>query len=224
MSQQRSIAVDAYIAKFPPATQAKLQALRELILKTVPEAEEVISYGMPAYKVNTILVFFAGYANHIGFYPTGAGIAAFQKEISGYKNSKGAVQFEIDKKLPLTLIKKMVKYRQAQDAAKASKKKILKTCRKGHQFYKSSDCLSCPECEKTNKAKAKMFASFSAPARRALKTAGIQNIKQLSTFSQEDILNLHGIGKTSLPKLRLLLKQEDLAFKKVSVSKSKSNK
>ena len=109
--------VDAYITGFPKETQMLLQQLRATILKTAPRAREVISYKMPAYKQNGILVFFAGYKNHIGFYPTAAGISEFKKEIAEFKNSKGAVQFPLDKPLPLQLITKMVKFKVSQNNA-----------------------------------------------------------------------------------------------------------
>jgi uncharacterized protein YdhG (YjbR/CyaY superfamily) len=125
MKNKLSKEVDVYIAQFPASTQTMLQALRSFILKTVPNAEEIISYKMPAYKINTVLVYFAGYKNHIGFYPTGSGISAFQKEIADYKNSKGAVQFELNKKLPFDLIKKMLLYREQQDALKSKSKQQI---------------------------------------------------------------------------------------------------
>lgn len=113
---------DAYIAAFPEDVQALLRQMRNIIRKAAPNAQEVISYGMPAYKCNGVLVYFAGYKGHIGFYPTGSGIAAFQKEIAKYKNSKGAVQFPLDKPLPVGLITKMVKFRLKQDAEQAKLK------------------------------------------------------------------------------------------------------
>lgn len=117
---------DEYIAMFPDEVREKLQQMRGIIRKAAPNAEEVISYGMPAYKVNSVLVYFAGYKAHIGFYPTGSGIAAFQKEIARYKNSKGAVQFPLDKPLPVGLINKMVKFRLAEDAEMAKLKAAAK--------------------------------------------------------------------------------------------------
>lgn len=78
---------------------------------------------MPAYKLNGMLVYFAGYSKHIGFYPTGSGIAHFQKELAGYKGAKGSVQFPIDKPLPVTLISKMVKHRVKENLAKLKKAK-----------------------------------------------------------------------------------------------------
>ncbi len=82
--------VDNYIAGFPKEIQKQLQQIREIIRRTAPDAEEMISYQMPAYKQNGILVYFGGHQNHIGFYPTGSGIEAFQKELTKYTWSKGA--------------------------------------------------------------------------------------------------------------------------------------
>src|SRR5436190_24202613 len=103
--------IDRYIAGFPEATQYLLDELRATIKKAAPAAEEVISYQMPAYKFHGMLVFFAGYQRHIGFYPGAGGIEAFKKEISVYKNAQGSVQFPLDKKLPLKLITAIVKFR-----------------------------------------------------------------------------------------------------------------
>lgn len=103
--------IDSYIRSFPPDIQKKLEQLRATIRKAAPEAEEVISYNMPAFRYHGILVYFAGYKNHIGFYPAASGIKAFQMELSGFKYSKGAIQFPIDKPVPLRLISKIVKFR-----------------------------------------------------------------------------------------------------------------
>ena len=115
--------IDKYIAGFPEATQILLDKIRATIIKAAPEAEEVISYMMPAYKYQGMLVFFAGYKNHIGFYPGAGGIEAFKKEIAVYKNAKGSVQFPLDKPLPVKLIKQIVKFRLKQNKEKAAAKK-----------------------------------------------------------------------------------------------------
>lgn len=209
----KSPEVDAYIAQFPLHTQKQLNELRHFILKTVPEATEFISYRMPAYKINSVLVYFAGYGNHIGFYPTSAGISAFQKEITAYKNSKGAIQFELGKKLPLNLVKKMLLFRKHQDAEKIRKKPPFRICPNGHRYVKNSNCPTCPVCEKQNNTKAGVFFSLSAPAIRALHRADIQSLKQLSKFTLTQILALHGIGKSSVPTLKKLLAEEGLNFK-----------
>jgi uncharacterized protein YdhG (YjbR/CyaY superfamily) len=114
--------VDSYIAAYPTKVQKMLKQIRATIKKTAPDAEESISYMMPAYKLHGPLVYFGGYEKHIGFYPTGSGIAPFQKEIAAYKSSKGAVQFPLDQPLPLDLIEKMVKYRVKENLTKADVK------------------------------------------------------------------------------------------------------
>jgi uncharacterized protein YdhG (YjbR/CyaY superfamily) len=111
--------IDTYIAGFPKDTQNLLQQLRETIMKTAPDAEDLISYQMPAYKFNGVLVYFAGYKNHIGFYPGAAGIETFKKEVSVFKNAKGSVQFPLDKPLPIKLITKIVAFRVKENLAKA---------------------------------------------------------------------------------------------------------
>jgi uncharacterized protein YdhG (YjbR/CyaY superfamily) len=115
--------VDEYISWVPTETQKLLKQVRAAIQEAASQAEEVISYSMPGYKLNGMLVWFAGFNNHIGFYPRGsAAIEAFEKELSIYKTSKGAVQFPMDKPLPINLIKKMVKFRVAENLQKAKAK------------------------------------------------------------------------------------------------------
>ena len=122
---------DDYIAMFPASIQATLQKLRSTIKKAAPAAEEMISYKMPAFKLNGMLVWFAAYKEHIGFYPTASPIKVFKKELSGYKTSKGAIQFPIDKPIPLALVKDIVKFRVIENLerskAKEKKKSLVKT-------------------------------------------------------------------------------------------------
>ncbi|PBQ33309.1 hypothetical protein CNR22_16510 [Sphingobacteriaceae bacterium] len=119
--------VDDYILSFPKETQLLLEQIRATIQKAAPRAEEYIGYAMPAYKLHGALVYFGGYKNHIGFYPSGSGIEAFKDSFGAYKFSKGAVQFPLDKKIPLALITKIVKYRAKENTEKeklkAAKKK-----------------------------------------------------------------------------------------------------
>jgi uncharacterized protein YdhG (YjbR/CyaY superfamily) len=117
-----STTIDLYIAQFPKETQLLLEQLRFTIKKVAPKAEECINYGIPTFKLNGNLVHFAGYKNHIGFYPGAAGIASFQKEISNYKNAKGSVQFPIAEKIPFKLIEKITKFRVKQNLEKAKLK------------------------------------------------------------------------------------------------------
>jgi uncharacterized protein YdhG (YjbR/CyaY superfamily) len=117
---------DSYIAVFPESTKKKLQQLRSIIKKAAPAAEEVISYNMPAYKLNGILVYFAGYENHIGFYPTSLPMQVFKEELTDYKTSKGAIQFSLDEPLPVDLIKRIVKFRIEQTQQQKLKKNVVK--------------------------------------------------------------------------------------------------
>ncbi len=119
----KPVNTDAYIAEFPKETQVLLEQMRKTIQEAAPGAEEIISYAMPSYKLHGILVHFAGYANHIGFYPGAAGIEAFKDALSSYKWAKGSVQFPIDKPLPLKLVTEIVKFRVQQNKEKDEGKK-----------------------------------------------------------------------------------------------------
>ncbi len=114
--------IDEYIKTFPEDVKKLLNEIRETIKKAAPEAEEAISYQMPTFKLNRNLVHFAVFKNHIGFYPTPTGITAFQKELSAYKTSKGAVQFPKNQPLPLSLISKIVAYRVKENLERKKKK------------------------------------------------------------------------------------------------------
>ncbi len=116
--------VDNYIAGFPSLTQSLLEELRQTIKNSAPAAVEVISYKMPAYKLNGILLYFAAYSKHIGFYPTGSAITRFKENLSRYKYAKGSVQFPLDKPLPLELISKMVEFRVNENMEKGKKSKL----------------------------------------------------------------------------------------------------
>jgi uncharacterized protein YdhG (YjbR/CyaY superfamily) len=120
---KKPIDVDEYIASFPKEIQKILKQLRATIKKAAPKSEEVISYSMPAYKMNGMLVWFAAHSKHIGFYPRISGIEAFKKELSIYKGAKGSVQFPFEKPLPLQLITKIIKFRVQENSNRIKKKK-----------------------------------------------------------------------------------------------------
>jgi uncharacterized protein YdhG (YjbR/CyaY superfamily) len=122
--------MDEYIALQPLNIREELEKLRSTIRAAAPKAKEVISYQMPAFNYYGMLVYFAAYKSHIGFYPTGSGIAAFKKELVNYKTSKGTVQFPIDKPLPLRLISKMVKFRVKENMEKQKERELLKAKKK----------------------------------------------------------------------------------------------
>ena len=103
--------MDEYIAQFPKNVRDVLEELRQVIKEVAPNAEETIDYGIPTFKFNGNLVHFAAFKNHIGFYPTPSGIEAFKKELTTFKQSKGTVQFPLDKPIPFDLVKKIVEFR-----------------------------------------------------------------------------------------------------------------
>ncbi|TAN13208.1 MAG: hypothetical protein EPN37_14100 [Chitinophagaceae bacterium] len=108
--------IDEYIAGFPEDVRAVLQQVRNTVKKAAPDAEETISYAMPAFKLyGKPLVYFAAFKNHIGFYPLPEGIKTFGKELAGYKTSKGAIQFPLSKPIPLNLITKITKFRMKEN-------------------------------------------------------------------------------------------------------------
>ncbi|MBC7487358.1 MAG: DUF1801 domain-containing protein [Cytophagaceae bacterium] len=202
-------AIDLYIADFSLATQKLLQQVRATIRKAALDAEDKIGYGIPTFVLHGNLVYFAGYKHHIGFYPGANGIATFSKEMSAYKQSKDAVRFPLEKAMPL--ITKINKYRVKQNLEKEKQKK-LRTCPKGLPYYKSSDCLTCPICESQRKPRTGFLSALSAI--RVLESKKIKTLKQLSKFSEAEILQLYGIGPSAIPKLRNALKNESLPFKK----------
>jgi uncharacterized protein YdhG (YjbR/CyaY superfamily) len=110
--------IDHYISAFPKDIQKQLEAVRKAIRKGAPEAEEVISYSMPAFKYFGILVYFAAFKSHIGFYPTSSATEAFKTEFAVYKGGKGSVQFPYDQKIPLALITEVTKFRAIENLEK----------------------------------------------------------------------------------------------------------
>jgi uncharacterized protein YdhG (YjbR/CyaY superfamily) len=115
--------IDEYIKTFPNDIRKILEQVRQTIKKAAPDANEAISYQIPTFKLNGNLVHFAAFKNHIGFYPGSKAIEIFQKDLKSYKSSKGAVQFPIDKPMPLSLIQKIVKHKVKENPIKTIKKR-----------------------------------------------------------------------------------------------------
>lgn len=115
--------IDEYIANFPPDVQKVLQKVRKIIRKVAPDAQEKINYGIPTFTLNGNLVHYAGFKNHIGFYPTPSGIEKFKSELSKYEGAKGSVKFPLDQPIPYELIQKITEFRVKEQEAKAKKKK-----------------------------------------------------------------------------------------------------
>ncbi len=115
--------IDEYILNFPVEVQKKLEQIRKTIKKAAPDAEETLSYAMPAFRLYGILVYFAAFKDHIGFYALPSGNEAFQKELSEYKTGRGSIQFPLDKPMPLKLITQIVKFRVYENLQKVKAKK-----------------------------------------------------------------------------------------------------
>ncbi len=112
--KQLSDDIDAYIAAFPDDVQAILREMRRVIHDAAPQAEEAMRYGMPTFRLKGNLVHFAAFKHHIGFYPTPSAIEAFEKQLSPYKTSKGAIQFPLDQPIPYDLVRAITEFRVKQ--------------------------------------------------------------------------------------------------------------
>lgn len=115
--------VDDYIAAFPPEVQDILRRIREVVRNAAPQAQEVISYRMPALRQNGILLYYAAFRNHIGLYPPVTGDAAIEQAIAPYAGEKGNLRFPLDKPIPYDLIADITALRLKQDQAKAATKR-----------------------------------------------------------------------------------------------------
>ena len=118
MTKTAAKTVDDYIAGYPREVQQLLRSMRQAIRKAAPKAEETISYKIPAFRLNGMLVWFAAFRNHIGFYPGAEAMKVFKNELSAYKSAKGSVQFPFDQPLPLALVGRIVKFRVKQNLKK----------------------------------------------------------------------------------------------------------
>ncbi len=111
MDNKPAKTIDEYIARYPENIREILVKVRKTIKEAAPEAAETISYSMPAFRLNGVLVYFAAFKDHIGFFPTASGVKAFEKDLSGYNISKGTIRFPLDKPIPYDLITKIVRFR-----------------------------------------------------------------------------------------------------------------
>jgi len=118
--------VDEYLAAQPASRRKLLEKLRQTIKKAAPHAIELISYNIPAYKQEGMLVYFASFTHHIGFYPTSSGITNFKAALAAYKTSRGAVQFPGEGPLPLDLVSRIVKARVQENIERARVNKLAK--------------------------------------------------------------------------------------------------
>lgn len=124
MATERSkpTTIDEYISAFSPEVRAILQQVRHVVRRAAPDAQEAISYGIPAFKLNGVLVYFAAFKKHIGFFPPVEGDARLQKAASPYAGEKGNLRFPLDRPIPFDLIERITKLRVEQNTAKAASK------------------------------------------------------------------------------------------------------
>ena len=115
--------IDEYIAASAPEVMPILARIRSTIKAAAPDAQELISYRMPAFRLNGILVYFAGFKNHIGLYPPVSGDAKLEKALSSYAGPKGNLKFPLDQPIPYDLIERIVHLRVKQDGARATAKR-----------------------------------------------------------------------------------------------------
>jgi len=123
MTRKMAKTIDEYVDRFPEAVRERLEKMRTTIKRAAPKAEETISYGIPAFKLNGLLVWFAAFKGHIGFYPRKSAIIAFKEELSLYNGAKGSVQFSFDEPLPVGLVSRIVKFRVKENLASVKKRK-----------------------------------------------------------------------------------------------------
>lgn len=116
--------VDEYIRAFPPEVRSMLTTIRKTIKAAAPQAEELISYGIAGYKYKGVLIYFAGFTNHVGVYPAPRNVESFKKDLSVYKGGKSTIQLQVGKPVPVNLIKRIIKFRMKANEEKAAMKKI----------------------------------------------------------------------------------------------------
>ena len=122
---------DEYLKTLPAEVRELLQNLRDTIKSVAPKAEELISYGMPAFKYHGMLVYFSAFKNHCSFFPGNSSlIAKMEKELKPYKTAKGTIQFTVEKPLPAVLVKKIVKARMKENVERENAKTLMKSAEK----------------------------------------------------------------------------------------------
>lgn len=125
MMNPKPESVDQYLSWFSGEIRERLELIRETLKTAIPDAKEVISYHMPAFKTSEVLVYYAAAKNHLGYYPTNSGVEEFKKELTPYVTSKGAIQFPYDLELPLELISQIAQFRAEEAKFRMKNKKKL---------------------------------------------------------------------------------------------------
>jgi uncharacterized protein YdhG (YjbR/CyaY superfamily) len=176
-----------YINSFPLPVRVMLNEMRRVILEEAPSAEQSISYGMAAFKIKRPLVYIAGFKNHVSFFPTSSGVEAFRSQLAKYKTSKGTIQFQIGEKLPLSLLRRIVRFRLKETQNKMGR---------------ASSCDKKALAEFDYSSLDDELRTLSKPAQRALLNAGLFKKRTALAKSDEYLLSLHGFGPNALRALR----------------------
>jgi uncharacterized protein YdhG (YjbR/CyaY superfamily) len=129
-SSHRPITIDEYIAELPEAVKPRIIKLRQIVNKVAPEAKEVISYGMPAYKYHGMLLYFAAFTNHYSLFAFPNAIIAFKDKLKGYELSKGAIKFPINKPVPVKLVTEIIQFKMQENLNKQMMKDLAKSNRR----------------------------------------------------------------------------------------------
>ena len=192
--------IDIYLKQFHGLNLCRLQEMRAILQKAIPEAEECISYGMPAYRMSKVLVYFAGNKEHIGFYPTSSGIKNFEQELGNWKYSKGAIQFPYEQKLPRGLITRIARLRK-----KEVKESMKKQCRlKSYPLQSRSYEKAILKMEERLRN-----SGLAKPALRALIDHDITTIKALKKIDRNTLHLMHGIGPKAVGIIKGLLNEHN---------------
>jgi uncharacterized protein YdhG (YjbR/CyaY superfamily) len=214
--------VATYLKAVPETFRPIVNAVRKIITASDKRLQERIKWNAPSYYFIEDLVTFGPIRKEkmvlVFHHPSVVKLNSPLLE-GNYKDRRlywfGSLkEIKSAEKELVKIIRFIISEIDKNKSAVALKTKgSLKTCQQGHSFYKSSDCPVCPTCEKLKNAKADVFSSLSAPARRALENEGITSLKKLSGYTLEKIVGLHGIGPSSIPLLKNLLSAERLKFK-----------
>ena len=126
-SSAKPATIDIYIASFSPEVRVVLERIRQTVRTAAPDAQEAISYQIPAFKQQGILVYFAAFKHHIGFYPPVRGNARLENDLRAFEGEKGNLKFMLDQPIPYDLIERIVKFKVKQNLAAAAAKRVKKT-------------------------------------------------------------------------------------------------
>lgn len=193
-----STEIDTYLQQFHGLKLERLQEMRAMLQKALPDADECISYGMPAYRMSKVLVYFAGNAHHIGFYPTSSGIKKFEHELGNWKYSKGAIQFPYEEKLPKGLIMRIARMRMEEVEAPLESRCLLKANQDKSKEY---DRII------QNMESVLRESGLAKPALRALIDHDIMTMKALKKLDDTTLYSMHGIGPKAVAIIKGLIKQ-----------------